>query len=180
MHPDAARHLAAWFADAAIGVVCGKLVLLDRQTGRNVDGMYWKYETFLKKCESRLGAWASPQSRPLADRDELDARYDAEAERFDGVEDVPLPGFWGGYRLTPRAVELWQNRPNRLHEPFPTWPRPVLPQRPRAPRPHRPPRRACRTWAASSTLSRYSSNSARNRPTGSACRPVPSSRWATC
>jgi cellulose synthase/poly-beta-1,6-N-acetylglucosamine synthase-like glycosyltransferase len=56
MHPDAARHLAAWFADAAIGVDCGRLVLLDRQTGRNVDGMYWKYETILKRCESRLGA----------------------------------------------------------------------------------------------------------------------------
>lgn len=66
--------------------------------------------------ESRLGAWASPQSRPLADRDELDARYDAEAERFAGVDDVPLPPFWGGFRLSPQAVELWQNRPNRLHD----------------------------------------------------------------
>ena len=65
---------------------------------------------------SRLGAWASPQSRPLADRDELDARY-AEAEaRFDGEDDVPLPPFWGGYRLVPEAVELWQNRPSRLHD----------------------------------------------------------------
>jgi pyridoxamine 5'-phosphate oxidase len=66
--------------------------------------------------ESQLGAWASPQSRPLADRDELDGRYDAEAERFAGIDDVPLPPFWGGFRLTPQAVELWQNRPNRLHD----------------------------------------------------------------
>jgi pyridoxamine 5'-phosphate oxidase len=66
--------------------------------------------------ESRLGAWASPQSRQLADRDELDGRYEAEAERFAGVDDVPLPPFWGGFRLTPQAVELWQNRPNRLHD----------------------------------------------------------------
>jgi pyridoxamine 5'-phosphate oxidase len=66
--------------------------------------------------ESQLGAWASPQSRPLADRDELDGRYDAAAERFAGVDDVPLPRFWGGFRLTPQAVELWQNRPNRLHD----------------------------------------------------------------
>ena len=66
--------------------------------------------------ESRLGAWASPQSRALADRDELDGRYEAEAERFAGVEDVPLPPFWGGFRLAPQAVELWQNRPNRLHD----------------------------------------------------------------
>jgi pyridoxamine 5'-phosphate oxidase len=66
--------------------------------------------------ESQLGAWASPQSRPLADRDELDGRYDAAAERFAGVDDVPLPRFWGGFRLRPQAVELWQNRPNRLHD----------------------------------------------------------------
>lgn len=66
--------------------------------------------------ESRLGAWASPQSRTIADRAALDRRYDAASERFAGVEDVPLPPFWGGYRLVPRAVELWQNRPNRLHD----------------------------------------------------------------
>lgn len=55
-NPEAVRNLAAWFADAAIGVVCGRLVLTDPATGRNVDSVYWKYETFLKKCESRLGA----------------------------------------------------------------------------------------------------------------------------
>lgn len=65
---------------------------------------------------SRLGAWASPQSRPLADRDELDRRYAEVAARFADVEDVPLPSFWGGYLLVPDAVELWQNRPSRLHE----------------------------------------------------------------
>lgn len=56
MKADAARLLAAWFADPEVGVVCGRLVLTDPHTGGNVDGMYWKYETFLKKCESRLGA----------------------------------------------------------------------------------------------------------------------------
>jgi pyridoxamine 5'-phosphate oxidase len=66
--------------------------------------------------ESRLGAWASAQSRPLADRTELDRSYEAAAERFADVVDVPLPPFWGGYRLVPEAVELWQNRPNRLHD----------------------------------------------------------------
>jgi cellulose synthase/poly-beta-1,6-N-acetylglucosamine synthase-like glycosyltransferase len=54
--PDAARQLARWFADPAVGVVCGKLVLTDPATGRNADGLYWKYETFLKRCEGRLGA----------------------------------------------------------------------------------------------------------------------------
>ena len=66
--------------------------------------------------ESRLAAWASPQSTGIADRDELDRAYEAVAERFAGVDDIPLPAFWGGYRLVPHAVELWQNRPNRLHE----------------------------------------------------------------
>ena len=66
--------------------------------------------------ESRLGAWASPQSRPIEDRAALDERYAASSERFAGVEDVPLPPFWGGFRLTATAVELWENRPNRLHD----------------------------------------------------------------
>lgn len=65
---------------------------------------------------SRLGAWASPQSRPLADRTELDGLLAAIELRFGRGEDVPLPPFWGGYRLVPAAIELWQNRPNRLHD----------------------------------------------------------------
>jgi cellulose synthase/poly-beta-1,6-N-acetylglucosamine synthase-like glycosyltransferase len=56
MAPDAATRLASWFTDADVGVVCGRLVLTDTHSGRNVDGLYWKYETFLKRCESRLGA----------------------------------------------------------------------------------------------------------------------------
>jgi cellulose synthase/poly-beta-1,6-N-acetylglucosamine synthase-like glycosyltransferase len=56
MRPDAVRKLAGWFATPEVGAVCGKLVLVDPTTGQNVDGLYWKYETFLKKCESRLGA----------------------------------------------------------------------------------------------------------------------------
>jgi pyridoxamine 5'-phosphate oxidase len=66
--------------------------------------------------ESRLGAWASAQSHPLADRDELDDAYRDVEARFAGDEDVPLPPFWGGYRLVPQAMELWQGRPNRLHD----------------------------------------------------------------
>jgi len=54
--PEAARRLARWFPDPRIGVVCGRLILTDPATGSNVDGIYWKYETYLKRCESRLGA----------------------------------------------------------------------------------------------------------------------------
>ena len=64
---------------------------------------------------SRLGAWASPQGRPIPDRAWLEARV-AEAEaRFPG-EEVPRPPHWGGYRLVPESVELWQGRPSRLHD----------------------------------------------------------------
>jgi cellulose synthase/poly-beta-1,6-N-acetylglucosamine synthase-like glycosyltransferase len=54
--PAAVRNLVRWFADQSIGAVCGRLVLTDPATGGNVDSLYWRYETFLKKCESRLGA----------------------------------------------------------------------------------------------------------------------------
>jgi cellulose synthase/poly-beta-1,6-N-acetylglucosamine synthase-like glycosyltransferase len=54
--PDAARRLVRWFHDPRMGVVCGRLVLTDPHTGRNADSLYWKYETFLKRSEGRLGA----------------------------------------------------------------------------------------------------------------------------
>ena len=54
--PQAVRMLARWFQDPAVGAVCGQLTLVDPKTGRNVDGAYWKYENFLKRCEGRLGA----------------------------------------------------------------------------------------------------------------------------
>jgi pyridoxamine 5'-phosphate oxidase len=64
---------------------------------------------------SQLAAWASPQSAPLAKRQELDARVAEVAERFAG-RDVPLPPFWGGYRLRPDRIEFWMHREDRLHD----------------------------------------------------------------
>jgi len=64
---------------------------------------------------SQIAAWASQQSRPLADRGELEARY-AELERQYEGKDVPLPPHWGGFRLRPEAIEFWQHRENRLHD----------------------------------------------------------------
>jgi cellulose synthase/poly-beta-1,6-N-acetylglucosamine synthase-like glycosyltransferase len=52
----AARKIVRWFKNADVGVVCGRLVLTDPVTGGNADSLYWKYETFLKRCEGRLGA----------------------------------------------------------------------------------------------------------------------------
>jgi pyridoxamine 5'-phosphate oxidase len=67
--------------------------------------------------DAQLGAWASRQSEPLADRADLERRLDETAERFDGAE-VPRPSFWGGYVLTPDELELWQGQPSRLHDRF--------------------------------------------------------------
>jgi pyridoxamine 5'-phosphate oxidase len=64
---------------------------------------------------SRLAAWASPQSRPLASRDELERLYADVESRFPGDE-VPLPPHWGGFRLEPDAYEFWQHADNRLHD----------------------------------------------------------------
>jgi pyridoxamine 5'-phosphate oxidase len=72
---------------------------------------YWE----TRPLPSRIAAWASPQSRPLADRVELDALYTAAAARF-GDDGVPLPDFWGGYRVVPEAVEFWQHQDDRLHD----------------------------------------------------------------
>lgn len=65
--------------------------------------------------ESQLGAWASEQSRVVPDRATLDMAYTELAERWADKE-IPLPDFWGGYRLVPLSVELWQGRIGRLHD----------------------------------------------------------------
>lgn len=64
--------------------------------------------------ESQLGAWASPQSAPIADRAALEEAFAAAAARFPGA--VPRPAHWGGYRIRPERVEFWQGRPGRLHD----------------------------------------------------------------
>jgi pyridoxamine 5'-phosphate oxidase len=68
--------------------------------------------------DSRLGAWASPQSRTLENREELEERYQQVRARFEDTEDVPRPEFWGGYLLRPERVEFWQGHRARLHDRF--------------------------------------------------------------
>ena len=65
---------------------------------------------------SRVSAWASEQSAPIRSRAALESRADEMAERFGEDGDVPLPEFWGGYRVIPDDVEFWQHRDDRLHD----------------------------------------------------------------
>ncbi len=65
---------------------------------------------------SQLGAWASPQSRPVADREALDQAYADVSQRFDAESPIPAPPHWGGMRVAPETVEFWQGRVGRLHD----------------------------------------------------------------
>ncbi len=65
---------------------------------------------------SQLGAWASRQSSVIGSRAELDERYAGLARRWPEGTEVPMPEFWGGYRVTAEVFEFWQGRVNRLHD----------------------------------------------------------------
>ncbi len=68
-----------------------------------------------RKRDSQIGAWASPQSRPLASRAELERRFADFSDKF-GDDPVPRPSFWSGYRLVPDWFEFWRQGASRLHD----------------------------------------------------------------
>lgn len=65
---------------------------------------------------SQIGAWASPQSRRIEDRDELDIAVAAIEQKYIGQDPLPLPDHWGGYIIKPVLFEFWQGRQDRLHD----------------------------------------------------------------
>jgi len=66
---------------------------------------------------SQIGAWASPQSRVVSARALLEMKWEEAKRKFqEGL--VPMPSFWGGFRVVPRAIEFWQGRGHRLHDRF--------------------------------------------------------------
>jgi pyridoxamine 5'-phosphate oxidase len=81
------------------------------RASRAESSAYW----VTRPRESQAAAWASAQSRPVASREELEEGYGAILARF-ADRPLPLPPFWGGYRLRPDWVEFWEHRPNRLHD----------------------------------------------------------------
>ncbi|QKE82571.1 pyridoxamine 5'-phosphate oxidase [Arthrobacter sp. NEB 688] len=89
----------------------GRAVELEREAVEE----YWASRPW----GSRISAWASDQSRPVGSRADLEAAYRARAEEFPdhgSQDDVPVPDFWGGFRIVCDEVELWAGRRNRLHD----------------------------------------------------------------
>jgi pyridoxamine 5'-phosphate oxidase len=84
---------------------------LVEETAFEESAAYW----LSRPRASQIAAWASRQSQPLRSREELETRVAESEARFAGG-DVPLPEFWGGYRVLPDVLEFWEHRDDRLHE----------------------------------------------------------------
>ncbi len=70
-----------------------------------------------RPVESRLGAWASQQSREVASREEIEAAFFRARETY-ADDEIPMPPYWGGYVVRPETIEFWQGRSSRLHDRF--------------------------------------------------------------
>jgi pyridoxamine 5'-phosphate oxidase len=97
-----------WYGLQRQATVIGTVELL----GKEETAEYWR----TRPRTSQLGAWASPQSATVRDRDALDALFASTEARFAGVEAIPPPPHWGGWRVLPTHVEFWQGRTSRLHD----------------------------------------------------------------
>ena len=104
---------------AALLFYWGGLQRQVRITGRAIRTSPAESATYFctRPRESQLGAWASRQSSVIAGRAELDGEWERHHAEFQGRE-IPLPPFWGGFRVQPDCFEFWQGRASRLHDRF--------------------------------------------------------------
>ncbi|HEX5498699.1 MAG TPA: glycosyltransferase family 2 protein, partial [Thermomicrobiales bacterium] len=118
IEPQAPKKLARWFRSPEVGAVCGRLVLVDRATGKNVDGLYWRYETFLKRCEARLGALLGANGAIYAIRRESFTPIPTETIVDDFV--IPLLArLTSGCRLVYDAeAAAYEETPERIGDEF--------------------------------------------------------------
>lgn len=116
--PTAMRRLVRWFRRPTVGVVCGRLVLCDPVTGRNADGLYWKYETFLKKCEGRLDALLGSNGAIYAIRRELFAPIPAQTIVDDFVIPLQAKLHTGCGIVYDAAAVAWEETPPDLGSEF--------------------------------------------------------------
>ncbi|WTU05226.1 pyridoxamine 5'-phosphate oxidase [Kitasatospora sp. NBC_00070] len=100
--------LFPWISLSRQVVVTGRV----EKVGRDETAAYFR----TRPHGSQLGAWASEQSSPVSSREVLEQRYAELERRYPEGEGVPVPPFWGGYRVVPETVEFWQGRENRLHD----------------------------------------------------------------
>ena len=106
---------------AAVGLTWPAMYRAIRFRGHAVEVTREEVEAYFdaRPWASRISAWASQQSEPIASREALEAQYAARAASFPdhgAPDDVPVPDFWGGFRVVPDEVELWAGRRNRLHD----------------------------------------------------------------